>query len=276
MKKSRAMLAAALVLLTFACVFLVGVWAGQRRLIYYPTRELLAPAEAGLSGVEDVTFSAADTPTLHGWFLPSASGRGPFTFVVFNGNAGNRSYRGDLAKALHAAGHAVLLFDYRGYGENDGAPTEAGLAADARAARAFLIARADVDATRLVYFGESLGSAVATRLAAEHPPAAIVLRSPFNTIVEVGRVHFPWLPVAWLLRDRFAPAEHIQRIRCPLLVIAGDRDTIVPFSQSQRLFDAALEPKTLAVIKGADHNDEALLAGREMIGAIERFLRDIH
>jgi fermentation-respiration switch protein FrsA (DUF1100 family) len=244
-------------------------------LIYFPSRDMIAPATAGLAGTEEVTFSAADTPTLHAWFVPSASAPPRFTVIVFNGNAGNRSHRSDLARAFRAQDLSVLLFDYRGYGDNDGAPSESGLAADARAARAYVAARRDVDPKRVIYFGESLGSAVATKLASEHPPAALVLRSPFNTIAEVGRIHYPWLPVSWLLRDRFAPAEHIQRIRSPLLVIAGDRDTIVPFAQSQRLYEAAAQPKTLVVIKGADHNDEALLAGAEMVRALDRFLRGI-
>ena len=195
--------------------------------------------------------------------------------LVFNGNAGNRAYRAPLAAALHRHGLQVLLIDYRGYGGNPGTPTEKGLAADSRAARAYLAGRSDVDRSRIVYFGESLGTAVAVDLAAEHPPAAIILRSPFTSMADVGQRHYPFLPVRLLLRDRFASIDQIQRVRAPLLVIAGGRDRIVPIENSRRLYDAAAAPKTLLVLPDADHNDDELLAGDEMIRAIVRFLQPL-
>ena len=176
-----------------------------------------------------------------GWFLSSPT-PARFTVVVFSGNAGNRAYRAPLARAFDR-GLAVLLFDYRGYGDNDGSPTETGLAVDARAAGAYLAARADVDPTRLVYFGESLGAAVAVTLAVEHPPAALVLRSPFSSLSAVGRVHYPFLPVTWLLRDRFASLDRIAEVKCPVLIIAGERDSIIPPEQSRQLYDAVTRRK---------------------------------
>lgn len=261
------------VLMSAAAIILVvvaAIWLGQRRLMYFPDRHLLPPGRVGLEAVEDVRFTTADGVRLHGWFV--AAERPRFTVVVFNGNAGNRAYRGPLAAALRARGHSVLLFDYRGFGESGGSPTENGLAEDARAARAHVTSRVDVDPARLVYLGESLGTAVATRLAAEHPPAALILRSPFASMTEVGRLHYPMLPVAWLLRDRYASVERIGTVHCPLLVIAGDRDRIIPLAHSRALFDAAAGPKRLVVIPGADHNDESLLAGQRMMDAIGEFL----
>jgi fermentation-respiration switch protein FrsA (DUF1100 family) len=201
---------------------------------------------------------------------------GADTVIVFNGNAGNRAYRSDLAAGIAAGGMAVLLFDYRGYGENPGSPSEEGLALDARAARRYVLLRAEVDARRLVYFGESLGSAVAVRLSMEHPARAVILRSPFTSFVDMGRLHFPILPVRWILRDRYASIDRIARIGSPLLVIAGANDTIVPTSQSRRLFEAALEPKRLVIIEGADHNDEALAAGPQLIGAVLDFVHRLN
>jgi uncharacterized protein len=269
------MMATALSGLVLVVVLLAVIWVGQRRLMYFPAYDVPSPAAVGLANVEPATFTGADGVALHGWFLPSPQSPSWFTAVVFNGNAGHRAYRAPLAAALRAHGLSVLLFDYRGFGENSGAPTEGGLAADAHAARAYLLGRRDVDPARLVYFGESMGSAVATKLAAEHGPAALILRSAFVSMGEVGRIHYPLLPVRWLLRDRYASIDHIVHVRCPLLVIAGNRDGIVPLEQSQRLYDAASSPKTLVIVEGADHNDDELLAGEQMIRAIVSFLQRV-
>jgi fermentation-respiration switch protein FrsA (DUF1100 family) len=273
----RRLMAAVVALAILILVFLGLLWVFQRRLMYFPDSDVPPPAQVNLPAAEPVTFSTADGLALHGWFVPSGQSlaKPPArpTILVFNGNAGNRAYRAPLAQALQALGFPVLLFDYRGYGENQGAPTEAGLIADARAARDYLRARADVDAARIVYFGESLGTGVAVRLAAEQAPAALILVSPFTSIVDLGQLHYPLLPVRLLVRDRFASIDVIGQVSCPLLVIAGDRDGMVPAAQSRRLYEAAPGAKTLLMIPGADHNDAALLWGREMMQTIDRFLR---
>jgi fermentation-respiration switch protein FrsA (DUF1100 family) len=260
------------IVLLASVIGLMAIWTGQRRLIYFPSPEVAAPAAVGLADVEAVSFPTADGIMLHGWFLRSSEPRPWFTVVVFNGNGGNRGYRAPLAAALRMLGCSVLLFDYRGFGENLGRPSEPGLAEDARAARAYLLGRDDTDPARLVYFGESLGTAVATTLAAEHPPAAMILRSPFVSLVALGEIHYPGLPVRWLLRDRFESIDHIRHVRSPLLVLAGSRDRIVPVEQSKRLYEAASLPKHLAIIDGADHNDHDLLAGEQIIWTIRQFL----
>lgn len=255
------------------CVAILTLaWALQRSLIYFPFGSVPSPSEVGLADVEAVTFDTEDGIRLRGWFMKSRPSPG-FTLAVFNGNAGNRAYRSGLAHAFRAHGVGVLLFDYRGFGGNDGHPTESGLASDARAARAYLATRADVDPRRVVYFGESLGAAVAIGLAVEHPPAALVLRSPFTSLADVGRVHYPFLPVRWLLRDRFPSLERIAQVTSPVLVIAGDRDRVVPLEQSRQLYAAAAGLKRLVIIRGADHNDEALVAGPEVIEATLQLLQ---
>jgi fermentation-respiration switch protein FrsA (DUF1100 family) len=271
---SRPMIQAAVYVAVLAA-FLVLLWTMQRRLMYFPTADVPAPDEIGLAGVEPVTFETTDGLTLSGWFVASSGPSPRVTVLVFNGNAGNRAYRAPLAAALHRHGVQVLLADYRGYGGNPGTPSEKGLAADSRAARAYLAGRPDVDASKIVYFGESLGTAVAVDLAVEHPPAALVLRSPFTSMADVGRHHYPFLPVRLLLRDRFAAIDRIARIRVPMLVIAGGRDRIVPIDNSRRLYEAAVAPKTLLVLPDADHNDDELLAGDEMIHAIIGFLQTL-
>lgn len=241
----------------------------QRRLIYFPSPGPVPSVGAILPGGEDVVLDTEDGLRLGAWFLPAAA-RGP-AVLICNGNAGDRTLRARLAAALVRAGISVLLFDYRGYGGNSGRPTEDGLAADARAARAFLVGRPEVDPARIAYFGESLGAAVAVRLALESPAAALVLRSPFTSLTDVGRLHYPWLPVAALLDDRYPSIDRIARVAAPLLVIAGDRDTLVPAELSRRLYEKAREPKEFVLVPGADHNSMELLDGPLMIDAIVRF-----
>jgi hypothetical protein len=262
--------AAAVVLAVLGVVLLI--WVGQRTMIYFPDRDLPSPAVTGLADVEAVRIQAADGVILQAWFLPSRTPQPSPAAIVFNGNAGNKAYRGPLAVALRGLGLSVLLFDYRGFGDSEGSPTERGLYEDARAVRRYLAGRSDVRADRLVYFGESLGSAVAVRLAAEHAPAALILRSPFTSLVDVGRLHYPLLPVRWLLRDRFSSIDAIASVRSPVLVVAGDRDRIVPLEQSRRVFERASEPRELVIVRGADHNDAALLDGRELVDAVGRFV----
>jgi fermentation-respiration switch protein FrsA (DUF1100 family) len=274
---------AGVVLLVVAAVLAASVgllWAFQRRLIYLPSPGPVPVAAAVLPGAEDVSFETADGVRLQGWFVPPVAGRpgrqgaGP-AVLVCNGNGGDRSMRAALAAALSRLGLAVLLFDYRGYGGNPGTPTEDGLAADARAALAYLAGRAEVDPDRVVYLGESLGAAVALRLATERAPAALVLRSPFASLAEVGRRHYPVLPVSLLLRDRYDSAARAGRLAAPLLVVAGSRDRIVPAGHSRRLFAAAPQPKRLVVLDGADHNDAELLAGPRLVAALRAFLEDV-
>jgi hypothetical protein len=264
----------ALGVVTFAAL-VVLLWFVQRRLIYFPFADVPGPSQVGLERAEIVTFGTEDRLALNGWFVPAAAGRTTAAVVVFNGNAGNRAYRADLARRLSEQGYAVLLFDYRGYGGNGGAPSEEGLAADARAARRYLESRAEIDPRRIVYFGESLGAAVAVRLATEHRPHALILRSPFTSLADAGRHHYPYLPVTWLLRDRFASIDRIPRVDCPLLVIAAARDSVVPTELSRALFAAAREPKQLVIVDNADHNDEALTAGPQLVAAVTRFLRNL-
>ena len=253
-------------------VLLALIWLGQRRLMYFPHAPVPPPAAVGLANAEQVQFTTRDDVQLQAWFVPATQSPARATILVCNGNAGNRAYRAELAQAFRPHGVAVLLFDYRGYGDSTGSPDERGLALDARAAQRYLLSRPDVDPARLVYFGESLGAAVAVDLAAEHPPAALVLRSPFTSMVDVGGYHYPILPVRLLLRDRYATIDKITQVRAPLLVIAGDADTIVPLAQSRRVHDAARSAKAFVVIKGADHNDAALTAGPIVVAETMRLL----
>jgi uncharacterized protein len=249
-------------------ILLALLWGFQRRLIYLPSASSVPPAAEVIDGARDVTLRTSDGLRLGAWLVPADHPQRGMAVLVANGNAGDRSLRAPLAEALAAEGFAVLLFDYRGYGANPGSPTERGLARDVRAAYRFLVDQAGVPPDRILYYGESLGAAVVTELATEHPPAGLVLRSPFVDLAAVGRVHYPFLPIGTLLRDRYPLAHNLEQVNAPTTVVYGTRDSIVPPEQSRAVTDAASGVTRIVRIVGADHNDPALLDGDELIDAI--------
>jgi fermentation-respiration switch protein FrsA (DUF1100 family) len=264
-----------LIVVGIALALLAYLYLTQRSMLYFP--DSAGPSSAlPPGGAEALELETADGLRLGAWFLPatvgSIEGPGP-AVLVFNGNAGDRSHRLPLAVALAERGYAVLLFDYRGYAGNAGSPSEEGLRADARAAAEALATRPEVDPERIAYFGESLGAAVAGGLATERPPAALVLRSPPPSIAEMGRHHYPYLPIIdALLMDRYPLVEQIGNVQAPLLVIVTETDEIVPARMSRRVFEAAGEPKRQVTVNAAHHNDPALLAGEEMVAVVVGFL----
>ena len=239
----------------------------QRQLIYLPDRSDPQPPD----DVEVVALHTEDGLELAAWFL--APDEPPATTVLLApGNAGNRAGRVPTARALVERGHAVLLLDYRGYGGNPGSPHEAGLVADARAARAHLDDRDDVDPDRVAYLGESIGTAVVAALAAEQPPAALVLRSPFPELADVARRAYPFLPVRTLLRERHPTREHLAGYDGPVLVVAGGADRIVPPGLSREVAEAS--GAHLIEVAGAGHNDAALFVGDRFLDAVDEHLRE--
>jgi len=257
-----------LVLLGVAGLLVAAAWGLQRRLIYFPQPSSMPPVSGVLPGAREVRLHTSDGLELGAWLIPASQPDRGVTVLVANGNAGNRALRAPLAAALSRAGMAVLLFDYRGYGGNPGSPSEAGLALDVRAAHRYLTQDRRVPQGRLLYFGESLGAAVVTELATEHPPAGLLLRSPFVDLAAVGRAHYPYLPVGALLRDRYPVAEQLARITMPTTVVYGTTDWIVPPDQSRAVAAAAGGPSHLVAVRGADHNDRTLLDGAELIQAV--------
>lgn len=249
--------------LWLALVVLAAVF--QRQLIYLPSGAPPTPP----SDVEEVGFTTDDGLDLTAWFLTVDDPAS--TVVVFPGNAGNRELRLPMARGLTARGQAVLLVDYRGYGGNPGSPTEDGLLRDAVAARDHLAGRSDVEEASIVYLGESIGSGVAAALAARTPPAALVLRSPFPELADVGRSAYPFLPMRTLLRDRYPVVEDLTGNAAPVLVVAGDADRIVPTRLSRQVADAV--DAELVEIEGAGHNDAALFTGERYLDEVDAFLR---
>lgn len=257
-----------------ASALIVAIRSQQRRLIYFPSRDPVPSATTLLPGGRDVVLEVDDGKRLGAWYLPAAGDQRRPGAVVFNGNGGDRSGRAQLAVGLSRLGLSVLLFDYRGYGGNPGSPSEKGLAADARAAQAWLAAQPEVDPDKIVYFGESLGAAVAIGLATERSPAALVLRSPFTSLADVARVHYPWLPVGRLLIDRYPSIDRIGSLAAPVMIIAGDRDDIVPEPLSKKLYEVASDPKRYLLVPGTGHNDPELVDGDRMLEEVGRFLSE--
>jgi uncharacterized protein len=248
-------------------LLLALIWIFQRRLIYLPSTRPVPPASRVLENADDVTLKTEDGLELGAWFVHPSGTPANIGVLVANGNAGDRSLRAPLARALADRGLAVLLFDYRGFGGNPGSPTEKGLALDARAAYEFLVQEAGLPPERLLYFGESLGTGVVTELATDHPPAGLVLRSPFVDLASIGKVHYPFLPVDLLLRDRYPVARQVAELEVPTTVIYGEADSIVPPSQSKAVAEAA-QDAMLVEVPGADHNDRALLDSPALIEAV--------
>jgi len=265
-------------LLIFVAVLIVGLLVVpvllEKRLIYFPFRDLeVTPKELGLR-YEEARLVAEDGVTLHGWFLPIEGSR--FTVLICHGNAGNISHRLDRAMLMHAKLKTdVFLFDYRGYGLSEGTPDEQGTYRDARAAHRYLSTARGIPPGNLIIFGESLGAAVALQLALEVPARALVLEAPFTSVADMARSVLPFLPIGRLLRTHYDNLAKIGGLRMPLLILHGERDTTVPFAQGRRLFEAAPEPKRFFAIPGAGHNDTYFIGGDAYWEAWGAFLDEL-
>ena len=236
-------------------VALAGAMAGCReslegRFIYHPSRALAAdPRSVGLD-FKDVTFPAADGVRLHGWLIP---GRIPTTVLYSHGNAGNIGDRVRIARLLvEALGVGVFMYDYRGYGRSEGAPSEAGLVMDALGAREAVL-REGVSPARIVYYGRSLGAAVTVDLALAQPPRGVVLESPFTSVRAMADAVLPG--AGYLFRTRWDSLSKIRHLAAPLLVLHSERDEVVPFGHGRAIFEAAPEPKMFFPIRDARHYD---------------------
>ncbi len=254
-------------------VLVIAAWLFQERMIYLPDRSApVVPSTAAEHvGVEEVRFETGDGLMLDAWYVQHPDPVA--TVVVANGNAGNRGHRLPFALALHERGHAVLLVDYRGYGGNPGRPHEDGVVADITAAVAWLATEQGIEADELVLYGESLGSAVVAAVSGAVAPAAVVLRSPFPSLADVARRHYPFLPVRTLLRERHPTARHLESYDGPVLVVAGERDRIVPAGLSRTVANAA--GADYLEIAGAGHNDRALFDGDTLIDAVDAYVRRV-
>lgn len=225
----------------------------ERKYVFQPAKYPRGYWEPVQFNHEDVWFTAEDGTKLNGWFVPHPNPRAVVLFA--HGNAGNVSHRASTLRDLHERhGVAVLCFDYRGYGKSGGAPSEAGLLQDARAARKWLAQRTGVSERDIVLMGRSLGGGVMVDLAATDGTRGLVLESTFTSVPDVARNVLPLLPVKWIMSTRFDSLSKIRQYRGPLLQSHGDADRLIPIRLAKRLFNAANDPKRFVLVRGGGHN----------------------
>ncbi len=270
----RAGLAAALAA-ALATVLVLNCKTGmiERYFIYFPDRKITTDPSAYGLPYADVSFVASDGVKLHGWFVPGA---GEVTWLWFHGNAGNISHRLENLRLLHEQLEVnVFLFDYRGYGASEGRPSEEGTYLDAEAALGYLHSRSDIAPERIVYFGRSMGAAMAVELALRSPPLGLILESPFPSIPYMARRIYPFLPVRFFLRTRYDSLSKVASLHVPTLVLHGDRDDVVPIDGAREIFEAVGGPKQFHVIEGAGHNDTYLVGGQAYFDALRNFVEGL-
>ncbi len=243
----------------------VGIYFLQRHMLYYPDKKKPDIARARLAGAREITLKTNDNLQLLSWYIPP-QGNKPI-MVYFHGNSGHIGYRASIVAPYVHAGNGVLLLEYRGYGSNPGKPTEAGLYQDVVAAMDF------IDKNRknhcIILYGESLGNAPAMYAASQYVVNGAILQSAFSSIEDVAKKHYPFLPVSWLLKDKYDVIGRMDDIHTPLLFLHGTKDRIVPINFGKKLYDAANEPKRFVYFKGASHNTlhagELFLHGQSFI-----------
>ena len=271
--ESRLMILKRILIGAVGLYLLVGVvlWAGQRRLLYDPDPTRVAPQSLGLTGVEERVIATPDGNRLIAWWGPARPGRP--TLLYFHGNGGMLARRAERIRFLHEQGLGVFMMSYRGYSGSTGTPSEANNVADAKLAYDEL-RRLGVEPARIVLYGESLGTGVATQLAAHRPVSALILDSPFTSITDIGAARYPYLPVRLLLLDRYDTESNIRNVHVPVLIIHGEADRIVPVEMGRAVYAAAKEPKQIATFPGAGHTNHVRHGSYqvvlEFIAGIER------
>ena len=250
-------------------LLVILIYTFQSRLIFYPERTLLAtPADLNLP-YEDVLLKTEDGKLIHGWYIRHGAPRA--TVLFLHGNAGNISHRLESLEMFYRMGMSVFIIDYHGFGRSEGSPGENETYLDAAAAWKYMTLELKLPARDLVIFGRSLGGAVAVWLASRHRPGALIIESTFTSVAEMGKRYYPYLPADLLTRIRYPTIDRIAGIDCPLLVIHGRNDEIIPFEFGQKLYQSAREPKEFLELMGG-HNDGFLVSGEKYFDGLQRFI----
>ena len=249
----------------------ICMYVFQRSLIYQPDRKHISPDDAGLKGASEEILSAPDGARLVAWWAKAKPGSP--TLLYLHGNAGHLAERAERIKTFQAHGFGVLMLAYRSFSGSTGSPSETTNVADAVLAYDFLAAKG-LGERDIVLFGESLGTGVAVQVAQARPAAGMVLDSPYTSLAAAGQFHYPWLPVLWLMTDRYDTLSRIGTLHLPLLILHGEADEVVPVAMGRTVFAAANEPKKLITFPGAPHIHHAHLGSlervREFVEALNR------
>ena len=229
------------------------MYALQRNLMYFPHKEIGAPAAYGLTDVKNVALKSRDGLPLQAWTL--AARPGAPTLVYFHGNAGNLSHRVEKFEALMHAGFGFVAVSYRGYGQSAGMPDEEGIYNDARAAMDYVRDVLKIKPVNTVLYGESLGSGVAVQMATEFPVAAVALEAPYLSVAQRAQEMYPVLPARLILKDGFYSIDKVAQVKAPLIVFHGEEDRVIPARHGRALLAAANEPKEGVFYPGVGHTD---------------------
>ncbi len=236
----------------------VMLYIMQPKFLYGPVREVAyTPSELGLV-FEDVAFKSSDGLRLSGWYMPVESSE--FTVLFCHGNGGNIAHRLDSINIFHDLGLNCFIFDYRGYGNSEGAPGEEGTYLDAGAAYKWLREEKKISPDNIIIFGRSLGGSIAAQLASKVKARALAVESAFTSYADIGKKFYPYMPVRWFARFSYRTIDYIKNVDCPVMLIYSRNDDIVPFEFGPELYEAANEPKEFVEILGS-HNDGFLVSG---------------
>ena len=258
------------------CYGAIVIWMylSQRKMLYIPSRTIVdIPTEFRME-YEDVWLTNELGTKIHAWWLPHEKAR--FTVLFSHGNGGNISHRMETLHVFRELGLSVLIYDYSGYGQSDGEPSEVATMADTRAAWDWLVTDKQLDPQSIILFGRSLGGAVSALLAADLAgsgvlPAGIVLESTFTSVPDMGAYIYPWLPVRQLARYQYDSLAALAAVRVPALFAHSQDDDVVPFELGRRLHDTYKGPKSFFELTG-DHNHGYFLMGQEYSDGLNRFL----
>ena len=267
-RRATALIAFKWVAIAVACVYVAiaaVLYVTQRSLMYFPDTARTTPAEAGLPEATEIPLTAADGVHITAWFA-APQGDKPI-IVFFHGNGGSLRYSAARFRKLIGAGIGLVALEYRGYGGNEGSPSESGLIADGEAAYAYAAAHYPV--SQIVIWGQSLGSGVAVAIAAEKPVSRLILEAPFTSAAAVASERYWYIPVGLLMKDQFHSDRLIQKIKAPLLILHGVKDRVVPYAMGERLYELANEPKHIVQFLDAGHDD---LDANGALNAVARFL----
>ncbi|MEE4639793.1 MAG: alpha/beta hydrolase [Wenzhouxiangella sp.] len=264
-----------MMLVALYCALLLMLFFFQARLIFLPNvagRALVAtPERVGLF-YRDVEIATQDGQTLHAWWVWHPRPRA--TLLFSHGNAGNISHRLDSLRIFHELGLSVLIYDYRGYGQSSGRPSEAGIYQDGEAALRWLIEQADIEPSDIVLFGRSMGGVVAARLAGEVSVAALIMESSFTSVPDIAQEIYWWLPARRLSRIQLPALKFLSASDQPTLIVHSRDDEIVSFSHGERLFEAAPQPSRFLVLAGS-HNTGFLDSINDYRAGLDAFLTEI-